>query len=152
MDLICANAVFQWFQNPQITLEKFNKALRNNGSMIFSTFGPKTLKEFRQSSSLMSPISLYNRNEWVKMIKDAGFVIKFWDIETRKIFFPNSMKLLKNLQQIGAAPTRMVSTGVLRKMMREYDSRFSTTEGVYSTWELYYFSLVEGCPPKYIKI
>ena len=26
MDLICANAVFQWFQNPQITLEKFNKA------------------------------------------------------------------------------------------------------------------------------
>ena len=152
MDLICANAVFQWFQNPQITLEKFNKALRNNGSMIFSTFGPKTLKEFRQSSSLMSPISLYNRNEWVKMIKDAGFDIKFWEIETRKIFFPNSMKLLKNLQQIGAAPTRMVSTGVLRKMMREYDSRFSTTEGVYSTWELYYFSLVEGCPPKYIKI
>jgi malonyl-CoA O-methyltransferase len=60
------------------------------------------------------------------------------------------MKLLKNLQQIGAAPTRIVKTGRLRKLMRDYESRFSTTQGVYSTWELYYFSLVQESPPKSI--
>ena len=150
MDLICANAVFQWFQNPQLTLEKFNKTLKNNGSLIFSTFGPKTLIELRQSADMMSPIYLYNKEEWVNMIKDSGFAIKFCDIETRKIFFPNTMKLLKNLQQIGAAPTRIVKTGRLRKLMRDYESRFSTTQGVYSTWELYYFSLVQESPPKSI--
>jgi malonyl-CoA O-methyltransferase len=143
MDLICANAVFQWFQNPQLTLEKLNKALKNNGSLIFNTFGPKTLIEFRQSTNLMSPINLYNKDEWLKMIKDSGFSIKFKDIETRKIFFPSTMKLLKNLQQIGATPVRMVRTGELRKLMREYDSRFSTTQGIYSTWEIYYFSLIQ---------
>lgn len=144
MDLVCANAVFQWFQNPQEVLVKLNQALTANGSLIFSTFGPKTLIEFRQAANLASPIDLYSKDSWTDMIRDSGFTIKFWDVETRKIFFSSSLSLLKNLQQIGAAPIRMVKTGGLRKMMRDYDSRFSTTQGVYATWELYYFSLVRG--------
>lgn len=144
MDLVCANAVFQWFQNPQEVLVKLNQALTANGSLIFSTFGPKTLIEFRQAANLASPIDLYSKDSWTDMIRDSGFAIKFWDVEIRKIFFSSSLSLLKNLQQIGAAPIRMVKTGGLRKMMRDYDSRFSTTQGVYATWELYYFSLVRG--------
>jgi malonyl-CoA O-methyltransferase len=142
MDLVCANAVFQWFQNPQEALVKLNQALMANGSLIFSTFGPKTLIEFRQAANLESPIDLYNKDSWTDMIRDSGFTMKFWDVEIRKIFFSNSLSLLKNLQQIGAAPIRMVKTAGLRKLMRDYDSRFSTTQGVYATWELYYFSLV----------
>ena len=76
------------------------------------------------------------------MIRDSGFTMKFWDVEIRKIFFSSSLSLLKNLQQIGAAPIRMIKTGELRKLIRYYDSRFSTSQGVYATWELYYFSLV----------
>jgi len=144
MDLICANAVFQWFHKPLEVLIKSNQALTTNGSLIFTTFGPKTLIEFRQAASLASPINLYNKDTWTDMIHDAGFTIKFMDIEIRRIFFPNSLSLLKNLQQIGAAPIRMIKTGGLRKLMRDYDSRFSTTQGVYATWELYYFSLIRG--------
>ena len=142
MDLICANAVFQWFQNPKATLLKLNKALTNNGSLIFSTFGPRTLIEFRQAANLVSPIDLYKKEDWVKMIDDSGFTIKYLDVEIRKIFFSSTMALLKNLQQIGASPTRMVKIGRLRKLIQEYDSCFHTTQGVYATWELYYFSLV----------
>lgn len=142
MDLVCANAVFQWFKNPQEALVKLNQALTANGSLIFSTFGPKTLTEFRQAANLESPINLYNKDSWTDMIRDSGFTLKFWDVEIRKIFFSSSLSLLKNLQQIGAAPIRMVKTGGLRKLMRDYDSRFSSSQGVYATWELYYFSLV----------
>lgn len=142
MDLICANAVFQWFQDPQETLVKMNGALTNNGSLIFSTFGPQTLIEFRQAANMLSPIDLYKKEDWARMIRNAGYSIKLCDVEIRKIFFSSALTLLKNLQQIGAAPIRMVKTGMLRKMIREYDSRFSTTQGVYATWELYYFSLV----------
>lgn len=142
IDLICANAVFQWFRNPQETLGKLNQALTTQGELIFSTFGPETLIEFRQAANLVSPIDLYNKETWTRMIRDSGFAIKFFDVETRKIFFSSTLTLLKNLQQIGAAPIRMVKTGGLRKLMRDYDSRFSTTQGVYATWELYYFSLV----------
>jgi malonyl-CoA O-methyltransferase len=142
IDLICANAVFQWFQKTQETLMKFNQVLTKNGEMIFSTFGPKTLIEFREAANLISPIELYNIETWKKMFEDSGFIIKDLEVETRKIFFSSTMTLLKNLQQIGATPIRMLKTGGLRKLMRDYDSRFSTTQGVYATWELYYFSLV----------
>jgi malonyl-CoA O-methyltransferase len=142
MDLVCANAVFQWFKKPQEALVKINQALTANGSLIFSTFGPKTLIEFRHAANLLSPINLYNKDSWADMIRDSGFTMKFWDVEIRKIFFSSSLSLLKNLQQIGAAPIRMIKTGGLRKLIRDYDSRFSTSQGVYATWELYYFSLV----------
>ena len=142
LDLVCANAVFQWFQEPQTTLRKLNQALTENGELIFSTFGPRTLIEFRETSNLASPIKLYNSDTWEKMIQRSGFTIKYSDVETRKIFFSSTMTLLKNLQQIGATPMRLVKTGGLRKLMRDYDSRFSTSQGVYATWELYYFSLI----------
>lgn len=142
IDLICANAVFQWFQKPQDALINLKQALTDNGHMIFSTFGPQTLIEFREAANLASPINLYKNDIWEKMILDSGFTIDYWDVEIRKIIFSNSLSLLKNLQQIGAAPLRMVKTGGLRKLMRDYDSRFSTSQGVYATWELYYYSLV----------
>jgi malonyl-CoA O-methyltransferase len=142
IDLICANAVFQWFQEPQATLKQLSQALTNKGNLIFSTFGPKTLTEFREAANLASPIELYDNMAWKDMIARSGFTIKSFDVETRKIFFSSAMTLLKNLQQIGATPIRMVKTGGLRKLMRDYDSRFSTTQGVYATWELYYFSLI----------
>jgi malonyl-CoA O-methyltransferase len=142
MDLVCANAVFQWFQDPQKALVKLNQSLTANGNLIFSTFGPKTLIELRQAANLVSPIQLYNKDSWTNMIRDSGFTIKFWDVEIRKVFFSSSLSLLKNLQQIGATPIRMIKMGGLRKLMRDYDSRFSSTQGVYATWELYYFSLV----------
>ena len=142
IDLICANAVFQWFRKPQETLTKLNHALTKNGKLIFSTFGPKTLIEFREAANMVSPIELYKKETWSRIIRHSGFEIKNCDVEIRKIFFPSTRTLLKNLQQIGAAPIRMVKTVGLRKLMRDYDSRFSTTQGVYATWELYYFSLV----------
>jgi malonyl-CoA O-methyltransferase len=147
IDLICANAVFQWFRQPQETLRKLNQALTKKGKLIFSTFGPKTLIEFREAANLVSPIELYNNEAWTEMIRNSGFVINSCDLETRKIFFSSTMTLLKNLQQIGAAPIRMVKTGGLRKLIRDYDSKFSTTQGVYATWELYYFSLVSENSP-----
>ncbi len=141
VDLICANAVFQWFLNPKKTLGKLNQALTSNGNLVFSTFGPETLVEFRQVANLSSPVNLYAKEVWVRMIRDSGFSINLCDVEIRKTFFPSTRTLLKNLQQIGATPVQMIKTGELRKLMRDYDARFSTTQGVYATWELYYFSL-----------
>tara|TARA_B100001123_G_C15211401_1_gene987412 strand:- start:137 stop:898 length:762 start_codon:yes stop_codon:yes gene_type:complete len=140
-DLICANAVFQWFQDSQKALFQLKNSLNNNGTILFSTFGPETLTEFRQASNLNNPISLYSAIKWKNFIKKAGFKIDSFDVEKRKIFNPNTLNLLKNLQQIGATPIKMFNAGGLRKLIRDYDKYFSTNQGVYSTWELYYFSI-----------
>ena len=140
-DLICANAVFQWFQDPENSFKRFKKALTNNGTIIFSTFGPETLKEFRQAANMDSPTTLLSFYQWKTIIRKSDFILNSFDTEKRKIFTSNTVNLIKNLQQIGATPIKMFNAGGLRNLIRYYDKHFSTVQGVYATWELYYFSI-----------
>ena len=140
VNLITANAVFQWFQNPVITLGKMKELLKPQGQLIFSVFGPQTLVEFRNISGIGSPATLRGRNEWKVIMQTSGFRKIQSDVEIRKTFAPSCRNLLKVLQQIGAAPIRMFSGSKLRKVIRDYDKNYSTSQGVYATWELYYFS------------
>lgn len=139
-DLIVGNAVFQWFADPQKTLDHLLKFMNPGGSLVFSTFGPGTLKEFRQTGSLESPNTLYSLPQWKTMIEQAGLTLKESHLELRKSFFPNTRALIRSLQQIGAAPFRLLKPGGLRKLIREYDEKFIMEQGVYVTWELLYLS------------
>jgi malonyl-CoA O-methyltransferase len=140
-DLICANAVFQWFLNPILTLTHLKSSLNKKGSLIFSTFGSETLMEFRKTANLKTPITLYSLKQWKKFIKSSGYILNSIDVEKRKIFSTTTLNLMKNLQKIGAAPVRVFKAGELRKLIRDYDKRFGTEQGVYATWELLYFSI-----------
>lgn len=139
VDMIVANAVFQWFQNPKKTLKRLTATLTPGGFLAFSTFGPQTLKEFRETG-IESPIILQSQAQWKKLIRETGLRLEESYAEIRKVFFPDALTLTKNLQQIGAAPLRMLKAGELRKLIRHYDTAFASPQGVYSTWELYYFS------------
>lgn len=44
-DLIASNATFQWFAELEATLAKYAACLRDGGTIIFSTFGPRTFCE-----------------------------------------------------------------------------------------------------------
>lgn len=139
-DLMVANAVFQWFTNPQETLKHLVEHMNAGGTLIFSTFGPATLKEFRETASMQSPSTLCSQHQWQTMIEQAGLKVKESHIETRKSFFPDTRALIRNLQQIGAAPHRLLKPGGLRKLIRDYDKDYFVEQGVYVTWELLYFS------------
>ncbi|KMP10785.1 hypothetical protein UR09_05240 [Candidatus Nitromaritima sp. SCGC AAA799-A02] len=142
VDLIAANAVFQWFKTPKKALEHLAALLEPGGRIIFSTFGPATLEEFRRTADLSSPANLLSFERWKRLIRGTGLTLDSSASELRKSFFPDALALLKNLQQIGAAPYRMVRPGSLRQLIRRYDEEFSTAQGVYATWELYYFSAI----------
>jgi malonyl-CoA O-methyltransferase len=141
-DLIAANAVFQWFMEPKYSLDHLVKFLNSGGKLVFSTFGPGTLKEFRETACMESPANLYSKEQWETMIGQAGLKLEDSYTEFRKSFFPSTRALIRNLQQIGAAPFPMLKSGGLRKLIRAYDENFSTEQGVYVTWELLYFSAV----------
>ncbi|MCF8720631.1 methyltransferase domain-containing protein [Nitrospina gracilis] len=141
--LIAANAVFQWFQHPQHTLETLHRSLPQGGQIVFSTFGPETLQEFRDSGGLEGPTHLLSLDKWKALLTRCGFQWQAAERESREIFFPGTRHLIRNLQQIGAAPLRMMKTGELRRLIETHDRNFSTPQGVYTHWELYYFSAVK---------
>ena len=140
-DLICANAVFQWFLNPMLALTHLKSSLNKTGTLLFSTFGPETLIEFRETANLSDPIMLFSLKQWKNFIKNSGYKLNSINVEKRKIFSPTTLNLMKNLQQIGAAPFKVFNAGELRKLIRKYDKRFATEQGVYATWEFFYFTI-----------
>jgi len=170
VDMIAANAVFQWFKNPRIVLGRLKTYIKENGSLVFSTFGPSTLAELRKVTPLESPALLLSKNEWCKLIQEAGFTVNLSTLESpalllsknewckliqeagftvnlstkesHKTFFPSTLSLLKNLQQIGSAPTQMTSPKILRQLINDYDDICFTKQGVYANWELLYFSAI----------
>ena len=142
VDMIAANAVFQWFKNPRVVLGRLNSYIKENGSLVFSTFGPSTLAELRKVTQLESPALLLSKNEWCKLLEEAGFTVNLSAKESHKTFFPNTFRLLKNLQQIGAAPTQMTNLKKLRQLINDYDDICFTKQGVYANWELLYFSAI----------
>lgn len=142
--LACANAVFQWFQHPQQTLENLKQAMVPGGHLVFSTFGPETLQEFRDTAGFEGPTHLLSLQSWKDLLTRTGFRWTASETETRQIFFPTTRHLIRNLQQIGAAPLRILKPGELRRLIATYDRNFGTAQGVYTNWELYYFSAVKS--------
>ena len=140
VDLIAANAVFQWFLDPAATLKRLSQRLKPPGALVFSTFGSRTLEEFRELASLKGPTTLLSRTQWQQVLREAGFRILQKQTESREVFFKNTQELLKNLQQIGAAPARQMKPALLKQLIREYDRRYGTSQGVYTHWEILYFS------------
>jgi len=144
VNLIAGNAVFQWFQNPQSTLQRFYKSLDKEGYLAFSTFGPKTLEEFRNTAQFQGPTHLLSQKRWKTLLTQTGFELLTFETETRQIFFEDTKALIKNLQQIGATPLRILKPGELRQLIREYDREYSSPQGVYTNWELFYFFARKG--------
>lgn len=142
--LIAGNAVFQWFQHPETAIQRFHSSLEKDGYLAFSTFGPKTLQEFRNTADFKEPTHLLSQKRWKTLLTRAGFELLTFESETRQIFFPNTRSLIKNLQQIGAAPLRIFKPGELRQLIREYDRNYSSPQGVYTNWELLYFFAGNG--------
>jgi malonyl-CoA O-methyltransferase len=140
VDMVAANAVFQWFKDPGGVLKRLNSYINPNGRLIFSTFGPSSLAELRKLGSLESPASLLSSSEWSQIIKEAGFTLDSFSKKTHKLFFSNTLALLKNLQQLGAAPRNMTSQRELRQLIKNYDDAYYSKQGVYANWELLFFS------------
>ena len=143
VDLITANAVFQWFRTPRETLSKFRSYINSEGRLIFSTFGPQTLIELRQISSIDSPALLTPFEQWETWLKTAKFTIDSSSKTIHKIYYSNTLELLKNLQQLGTTPIKLTQLASLRRIIKEYDKKYTSSNGVYATWEIYYFSAIK---------
>ena len=144
VEIIAANAVFQWFKDPRYALKRFYSCSKPKGRLIFSTFGSSSLDDFRENFRIESPALLLSHSEWTEIIEDAGFTLCSSKIDSHKTFYPNTLSLLKNLQQIGASPTRMTGTGELRQLINKYDHMHSTKKGICANWELLYFSAINN--------
>ena len=154
VDLIFSNLTLQWCGELDRAFSEFRRVLKPEGLLMFSSFGPDTLKELRESWHL-ADVSADGVNEdthvndFIDMhdIGDAliraGLADPVMDVENFTLTYPDVYQLMRELKTLGAhnvANDRRHSlTGKtrLKNMVAAYEN-FRIEGGLPATYEVVY--------------
>ncbi len=106
VNLLWSNLTLQWCNDLERTFAEFYRVLAPGGLLMFSTFGPDTLKELRQAFSGIDGHTHVNRfvdmHDLGDMLTYAGFATPVMDMEFITLTYPDLRALLAELKAIGA--------------------------------------------------
>ncbi|MDJ0807589.1 MAG: malonyl-ACP O-methyltransferase BioC [Gammaproteobacteria bacterium] len=131
VDLIFSNATLQWCNDLQQTFQEFLRVLRPAGLLMFSTYGPDTLSELRQSwaevdgSTHVSPFP--DMHDIGDAMLRAGLANPVVDVDRMSLSYPDVRGLMRDLKTLGAHNVTtgrqrgLTGKGRLRAMFKAYE-------------------------------
>lgn len=104
--MVWSNLALQWCNDLDHTFSEMNRVLHTNGLFMFSTFGPDTLKELRQSFARVDASSHVNRfidmHDIGDLLVHNGFSTPVMDMEYITLTYPDVISVMRDLKAIGA--------------------------------------------------
>lgn len=147
VQLLCSNLALQWCDDLPAAFAEFRRVLAPGGLLMFTTFGPDTLRELRQAFSGLDGHTHVNRFMDMHDVGDelsyAGFSTPVMDMEFLTLTYPDLMGLLRELKAIGAHNvTRgrgqgLMGKGTWRAMLANYE-KLRTAGRLPATYEVIY--------------
>ena len=138
-DYIFSSSMLQWVEDPLTCLVALKNQLKPKGKLIMSLFIEGSLSELNAVAKLPGPLNWKSEKSWVCILNEAGLRMIRHNVKQSVNYFPTSMDGLKAIHASGAAPTRYITPGKLRTMLKSYDERFRTPLGVPFTWNIFRF-------------
>ena len=106
VQLLWSNLALQWCNYLQPVFSEFHRTLNNEGLLLFSTFGPDTLKELRTAFARIDSFTHVNRFIDMHDIGDqlvaAGFADPVMDMEYITLTYDTLPSLMRELKALGA--------------------------------------------------
>lgn len=106
MNLVWSNLTLQWCNEPERVFREFYRVLAPGGLLMFTTFGPDTLKELRQAFAGVDGHTHVNRfvdmHDLGDMLTWAGFGAPVMDMELITLTYTGVGDLVRELKRIGA--------------------------------------------------
>lgn len=106
MDMVWSNLALQWCNDLPATFIELQRVLRVDGLLMFSTFGPDTLKEIRSAFQGVDGHTHLNRfadmHDIGDMLVAAGFGDPVMDMEYITLTYSDVKAVMQDLRSIGA--------------------------------------------------
>ena len=151
IDLIFSNVALQWCTDLEHTFAEFRRVLKPGGLLMFSTFGPDTLKELRDSWRAADSQTEQNIHvhDFIDMhdvgdaMLRAGMADPVMDMETFTLTYADAYQLMRELKTLGAhnvaSQRRHSLTGKIRvKNMTAAYEQFRIDGMLPATYEVVY--------------
>ena len=105
-DMAWSNLTLQWCNDLPATIKGLHRVIRNDGLLMFSTFGPDTLMELRTSFAGVDGYNHLNRftdmHDVGDMLVAAGFADPVMEMEKITLTYPDVKAVMRDLKSIGA--------------------------------------------------
>ncbi len=150
VDLVFSNLMLQWCDYNTVFAE-FKRVLKPNGLLMFSTFGPDTLKELKHSWAQVDDGVHVNAFTDMHDLGDAlvnvGLAEPVMDMDMMTLTYDDAMGVMNDLRAIGAntvinKPGSNVRKGLitpskLKRVLQAYES-FRQDGQLHATYEVVY--------------
>jgi len=148
INLVVSNLMLQWSNDLKKTLTGFHSVIAPNGLLLFTTFGPDTLKEIRQSWAMVDNTphtsTFTDMHEIGDALLQAGFINPVTDMEVITMTYANVRQLMRDIKVIGSSNTdSQRSKGLTgKKKLKAFEhayEEFKTADDLYpASWEVIY--------------
>jgi malonyl-CoA O-methyltransferase len=145
--LVWSNLVLQWVDDPANAFGEMHRVLAPGGLLMFSTFGPDTLKELRSAYEGIDRHVHVNRfidmHDLGDMLVRRGFADPVMDMEMMTLTYGEVRELVRDLRAIGAhnhlrgRPGGLSGKGGLETVVRRYEA-FRREGRLPATFEVVY--------------
>ncbi len=148
VDMIISNVTLQWCSDLERALRECQRVIKPGGLLMFTTFGPDTLKELRISWSGVDNHNHVNAFFDMHDIGDAlrriGLSDPVMDVENFTLTYQDATTLMRDLKAVGAhnvtagRPHGLTGKQRLQKVIKAYE-RFRLDDGLLpATYEVIY--------------
>ena len=132
VDMLFSNLALQWCSDLEKVFAEFRRVLKPDGMLLFSTFGPDTLKELKLCWQQVD--DYMHINEFVDLhdIGDAmlkcGFSNPVMDMEMITVTYPDVKSIMRDLKKIGAHNVNekrikgLMGKNAFQKLITSYES------------------------------
>ncbi|OGS90462.1 MAG: malonyl-[acyl-carrier protein] O-methyltransferase BioC [Gallionellales bacterium GWA2_60_18] len=106
VEMVWSNLALQWCNDLPAAFAGLHRVLKTEGMLMFSSFGPDTLKELRQAFHGVDGYNHLNRfadmHDVGDMLMQAGFAEPVMDMEYMTLTYDDVRGVLDDLKRIGA--------------------------------------------------
>lgn len=105
LGLVWSNLLLHWLDDPLQAFREMLRALDVGGLLMFSTFGPDTLKELRASffDGYVHTQRFADMHDYGDMLLECGYADPVMDVEVLTMTYASLDDLFRDLRQSGAA-------------------------------------------------
>jgi len=147
VELIFSSLMLNWHPSPHVVFPEWRRALAVDGLLMFSTFGPDTLKELR-SAALEAlphacPMPFVDMHDFGDMMLAAGLATPVMDVETLTLTYETPKDLIADVRALGGNPRderwpTLVSSAQAHRLYAGLDARRGPDGRIPLTFEVAY--------------
>ncbi|CUI07495.1 methyltransferase domain-containing protein [Massilia sp. P8910] len=117
VDLVWSNLALHWHPQPDRVFAEWRRVLRQDGLLMFSNFGPDTLRELRsafaEADAAPHVLPFVDMHDFGDQLVAAGFSTPVMDMEVITVTYDTAAALLADARALGGNPLATRGRGLL---------------------------------------